>query len=176
MELEDIKTIYDILEYMNNIEYGYIDINGNRHIKELKGFRTIYRTSSIFDTIENKIGTCIEQVALMKYLCDKINVKSKMFCTRIYESDDYNDLESEEHMHCFILAYIDDKVYHIEHPNYYNIGIFEYSSESDAINKIQKYYLELSGGIPRPLTEFYEVKEGLTFKEFNNYINSLDKK
>jgi hypothetical protein len=33
----------------------------------------------------------------------------------------------------------------------------------------------MSGGIPRPITEFYEVKPNLSFKEFNNYINSLDK-
>ena len=32
----------------------------------------------------------------------------------------------------------------------------------------------MSGGIPRPVTEFYEIESGLTFKEFNDYINSLD--
>lgn len=174
MNIENIKDLEDILAYMkDNIKYGYIDINGIEHIKELKGFRKIYRTMGIEKTIKNKVGTCIEQVALMNYLCKKLNYKTKMYCTRIYEDDNFCDMEAEEHMHCFLLVFINDKVYHIEHPNWYNIGIFEYKTEEEAINTIQKYYIDLSGGKLRPLTEFYEVKEGLTFKEFNNYINNL---
>ena len=59
--------------------------------------------------------------------------------------------------------------------NFEKIGIYEYDSEEIAINKINEYYVNMSGGIPRPITEFYEVKPNLSFKEFNNYINSLDK-
>ena len=32
----------------------------------------------------------------------------------------------------------------------------------------------MSGGYARPVTEYYEVQPNLTFKQFNNYINSLD--
>ena len=32
----------------------------------------------------------------------------------------------------------------------------------------------MSGGIPRPVTEYYDVEPGLSFKEFNDYINGLD--
>ena len=176
MKINDIKTPDDILEFMKeNIKYGWLDINNNEHIGNMKDFRKLYRTSSIEETLKHKIGTCIEQVYLMKMLLDKINIKNKMFCTRIYESDDFNDLDKEEHMHCFVLYYLDNKVYHIEHPNFEKIGIYEYDSEEIAINKINEYYVNMSGGIPRPITEFYEVKPNLSFKEFNNYINSLDK-
>ena len=44
------------------------------------------------------------------------------------------------------------------------------------INEINDYYIKMSEGKSRPVTEFYEVKSGLTFKEFNEYINSLDNK
>lgn len=175
MKIDEIKNIQDILEYMkNNIEYGYIDVYGNKHIKELKGFRPIYRTSSIENTIQNKVGTCIEQVALMNYLCNMINIKSKMYCTRIYEPNDFNNPDAEEHMHCFLLAFQDGKVFHIEHPNHYNVGIFEYETIDKAIEEIQNYFKNLSGGVNRPLAEFYHVEEGKTFQEFNNYINSLN--
>ena len=80
-----------------------------------------------------------------------------MFCTRIYEPNDFADLKAEEHTHCFILCYQDNKVYHIEHPNWYNLGIHEYKDEITAINTINEYYVELSGGVSRPLTEFYEI-------------------
>ena len=173
-ELENLKTPEDRLLFMDNIEYGYLDNDNNKHLGTLKGFRTTYRTLSIEEILDNKIGTCIEQVYLMKYLLDKIGIPNKMFCTRIYEPNTFNDMDADEHMHCFVLYYLDGKVYHIEHPNKYKVGIYEYDSEEEAIKNINEYYVELSGGIPRPLTEFYKVESGLSFKEFNNYINSID--
>ena len=176
MTINDIKTPEDILEFMNeNIRYGWLDINGKEHIKTMKEFRRLYRTSSIDECLEHKLGVCTEQVYLMHILLDKINIPNKMFCTRIYESEDFNDLESDEHMHCFVLYYLNNKVYQIEHPNFERVGIYEFNSEEEAINEINKIYVEMSGGYPRPVTEFFNVEEGLSFKEFNNYINSLDK-
>jgi len=32
----------------------------------------------------------------------------------------------------------------------------------------------MAEGKPRPVTQFYEVEPGLSFKEFNKYINNLD--
>ena len=177
MTINDIKTPEDILDFMNeHIRYGWLDINGEEHINTMKEFRRIYRTSSIDECLEHRLGVCTEQVYLMHILLDKINIPNKMFCTRIYESEDFNDLDSDEHMHCFVLYYLGDKVYQLEHPNFERIGIYEFNSEEEAINEINKIYINMSGGYPRPVTEFFEVKEGLSFKEFNNYINSLDNK
>lgn len=177
MRLEDIKKPEEVLEFMKrNIKYGWLDINGEEHIGNMKGFRSLYRTSSLEETLNHKIGTCIEQVYLMKYLLDKINIPNKMFCTRIYEDENFNDLEADEHMHCFILYYLNDKVYQIEHPNWERIGIYEYDNEETAVDKINEYYIEMAGGYARPVTEFFEVESNLSFKEFNIYINSLDKK
>lgn len=175
MNIKDIKSPEDILSFMNDhIEYGWIDINGEKHSKEMKNFRKLYRTSNIEETLINGLGTCIEQVNLMHYLLDKLVIKNKMFCCRIYEPDEFNNLEAEEHMHCFILYYLNDKVYQLEHPNYEKIGIYEYYSEIEAIDNIVTYYVNKSGGIPRPTDQFEEVPNGLSFKEFNAYINNLN--
>ncbi|MDD3340843.1 MAG: AAA family ATPase [Bacilli bacterium] len=177
IKLEEIKKPEDILQYMkDNIEYGWLDSNGEEHIGNMKGFRTLYRTSSLETILKHKLGTCIEQVWLMKYLFDKLQIPSKMFCTRIYEGKDFNKLEEEEHMHCFLLYYVNDKVYHMEHPNFKCIGIYEYNKEEEAIQKINAYYEEMSGSTARPVTEFFTVEPNLTFKEFNMYINHLDEK
>lgn len=171
----NLKTIEDILLFMkDNIRYGWLDINNNIHIGNMKEFRKLYRTLTIEEILKYQVGTCIDQVNLMHFLLNNINIKNKMFATRIYEDNDYNNLEEEEHMHCFILCYIDDKVYHIEHPNFYKIGIYEYKDEKDALSKINKYYINLSGGISRPITEFYKVEDNISFKEFNNYLNNLN--
>lgn len=176
MKIDDIKTPEDILGFMKeNIKYGWLDINNEEHIGNMKNFRKLYRTSTLEEILTHKIGTCIEQVYLMKLLLDKINIPSKMYCTRIYEGKDFNDLEADEHMHCFVLYYQNNKVYQIEHPNWERIGIYEFEKEETAIKEINDYYINMSGGIPRPITEFFEVPPHITFKEFNNYINSLDK-
>lgn len=173
-KIEKIQTLQDVFNFMNeNIEYGWLDINGKIHIKTMKESRRIYRTMSIDEILEYKMGTCIDQVQLMHYLLDKINVKNKMFCCRIFEPDDYDDLEEEEHMHCFILYYIDNKVYHMEHPNFERKGIYEYNSEAEALETIVKYYIELRGGKDSPTKEFFEVPVHISFKEFNKYINNL---
>lgn len=158
MKINDIKTPNDILEFMKtNIKYGWLDINNEEHIGNMKGFRSLYKTSSIEETLSHGIGTCIEQVMLMKTLLDKIGIPSKMFCTRIYEGKDFNNLQEEEHMHCFILYYLNNKVYQIEHPNWERIGIYEFKNEEEAIDSINNYYINLSGGKSRPVTEFFEI-------------------
>ena len=135
MKIFDIKSPQDILDFMDeNIKYGWLDINGEEHIGNMKNFRRIYKTSSLEDTLKHRLGCCIEQVRLMSYLLDKINIKNKMFCTRIYEGKDFNNLE------------------------------------------INDYYVKLVEGKSRPVTEFFEVEPNLSFKEFNEYINSLDNK
>lgn len=174
-DYSNLKTIEDVLSFMkDNIRYGWLDKNNDIHIGNMKNFRRLYRTLSIAEILNYGIGTCIDQVKLMSYLLNKINIKNKMFATRIYEPNDFNKLDEEEHMHCFVLCYTKNKVYHIEHPNFYKIGIYEYNTEKEALKKINKYYIDLSGGIARPITEFYKVKENISFKEFNNYINNLN--
>ena len=173
--IKKLKTLDDVLIFMKeNIRYGWLDVNNKIHIGNMKDFRRLYRSLSVDEILEYGIGTCIDQVKLMNYLLNRIGIKNKMFATRIYEPNDFNKLDEEEHMHCFILCYIDNKVYHIEHPNWYRIGIYEYKNEEEALKEINKYYVELSGGIIRPTTEFYKIESNITFKEFNSYINNLD--
>lgn len=176
MNIEDIENKEDILKYMiDNIKYGWLDINNEIHIGNMKNFRKLYRTASLDEVLKYRIGTCIEQVYLMHLICNKIGLKSQMYCTRIYESNDYNNLDEEEHMHCFLLIFSKNKVYHIEHPNWDKIGIYEYDDEESAINTINKYYIELSGGANRPVTPFDDVPSNISFSEFNRYINNLTK-
>ena len=175
MKIEDIKTPEDILDFMKaNIKYGWLDINNEEHIGNMKNFRKLYRTSSIEETLSHGIGTCIEQVYLMSILLTKLNITNRMYCTRIYEGKDFNNLEAEEHMHCFVLYELNGKVYQIEHPNWERVGIYEFDSEEKAISEINDYYVKMAEGKSRPVTEYFEVQPNLSFKEFNNYINSLD--
>ena len=168
-----MKELEDILRKLDEIKYGWIDINGEVHLNTMKDFRKIYKTMSIETVLDRKIGICMEQVFLTHILLDQLDIPNKMFCTRIYEDENFNDLDAHEHMHCFSLCYIGDFVYHIEHANQEERGIYKYSSEEEAISKINAFYEALDKGRARPVTEFFDVPEGLTFKDFNLYINSL---
>lgn len=173
--ISNIKNINDVFSFMeNNIRYGWLDVNKCIHIGNMKDFRKLYRTMTTDEVLRYGVGTCIDQVYLMHYILNNIGIKNKMFATRIYESNDFNNMDAEEHMHCFILCYINNKIYHIEHPNWHKKGIYEYKSERIALKTINKYYVNLSGGISRPITEFYEVKPNISFNEFNCYINNLN--
>lgn len=190
MNINEVKNVKDIYTFMEaNINYGFVDVNGKNHVNEMQEFRLNYRTMSLSDILKSGLGTCIEQVWLMKSLMDKIGVKAKMFCARMYEDETFNDLNAKERMHCFLLYYIEDKVHQIEHPNFERKGFYEYESEDVAIDKIVKIYEDMMkkeyeeknlpepiGGFKRIVTEFYEVTPGLTYKEFNLYVNSLDKR
>ena len=49
----------------------------------------------------------------------------------------------------------------------------------DRVEKLAKrndYYVKMAEGKARPVTEFFEVEPGISFKDFNGYINSLDEK
>ena len=92
------------------------------------------------------------------------------------ESNDFDKLDEEEHMHCFILCYIGNEVYHLEHPNWEKVGIYKFKNEEMAIKEINDYYVKISEGNPRPVTEFFEVLPNQSFKNFNSYINRLDEK
>ena len=85
MTINDIKTPEDILDFMNeHIRYGWLDINGEEHINTMKEFRRLYRTSSIDECLEHRLGVCTEQVYLMHKLLDKINNKKKMSKASFY--------------------------------------------------------------------------------------------
>ena len=101
----------------SNIKYGWLDINNEEHIGNMKNFRRLYRTSSIDEILSHGIGTCIEQVYLMSMLLRKLNIPNRMFCTRVYEDENFNDMDEEEHMHCFVLYELNDKVYQIQQSN-----------------------------------------------------------
>ena len=172
-EMTDIKTPKDVLSFMDKIKYGYVDINGEKHINSLKGVRTLYRTPSVEDVLNTEVGNCIDQVLVMHYLLDNLNIPNKIFCTRVYESGDIPE-EEEEHMHCFVLYYDDEGVHHIEHPDGEKKGIYHYQNEETAIETINKRYIEMAGGVARPVTELPYIEKGLNYREFNDFVNSLD--
>lgn len=173
MTFDNLKTPTELMDFMDiNIEYGWLDKFGNKHLNTLKGFRENYRISSIKEILETRLGTCIEQAKLIKCFFDKIGFENKLYCYRSYETE--NNLNQEVKMHCFVLYYYQGNWYHFEHSNPSKKGIYKYKTIEQAILNITNDIKE--EGCIKKLTEIDTIPDNLSFKEFNNYVNSYDEK
>ena len=159
------------MDFMNiNIEYGWVDNRGNKHINNLKGFRENYRISTIDEILKTGLGTCIEQAKMIKFFFDKMGFENKLFCHRSYETEE--NFDKEVRMHCFVLFKYNDSWYHFEHSNRPKRGIHKYESVEKAIEEITSGFEE--HGDIRKLTEIDSIPDNLTFNEFNNFVNEFD--
>lgn len=171
MSFDDIKNARELMDFMNiNIEYGWIDKFGGKHLNNLKGFRENYRTSSIDEILETGLGTCIEQAKLIKLFFDKIGLENKLYCHRSYETEE--NFDKDVRMHCFVLFKYNDNWYHFEHSNSPKRGIHKYDSVEDAISDITSGFNER--GDTRRLTEIDSIPDNMTFQEFNQFVNNFD--
>ena len=154
-----------------NIKYGWIDKFGNKHLNNLKGFRENYLISSIESILKSGVGTCIEQAKLIKLFFDTVGFENKLFCWRGYETED--NFDKEVRMHCFVLYKVQDNWYHFEHSNFKKRGIHKYGTMENALETITGAYEKTD---IRKLTEIPDIPDSITFKKFNNYVNSFDYK
>lgn len=163
----DIKNDGELMDYMNKyILYGWIDKEKQEHIDTLKGFHEQYRTSSIEEIISTRLGTCIEQAKLIQYWFNLKGIENKMFCYRGANLGDPEDIR----MHCLVLFHYQDSWYHFEHSALRKRGIYQFATLEEAIEKARKIFLkdfEL-----KELTEIPAIPDGLTYEEFNQYVNS----
>lgn len=159
------------MDFMNiNIEYGWVDKYGLKHLNNLKGFRENYKTMSIEEILKTSLGTCIEQAKLIKCFFDKIGLENKLYCHRDYETEE--NFDKEVRMHCFVLFKYNNNWYHFEHSNTLKKGIHKYDCVNDAIKEITSGFEEHND--VRVLTEIPNIPTSLSFKEFNQYVNQFD--
>ncbi len=170
LNFEDLKNPSQLMDYMNiNIEYGWIDKFGEKHLNNFKGCRENYRISSIEEIIRNGLGTCIEQSKLIKFFFDNIGLENKLYCYRRYETQD--NFDKKVRMHCFVLYHFQGIWYLFEHSNSNKRGIHEFDSIESAIKSEVDRHDESD---IRELVEIPSIPEGLTFKQFNQYVNTFE--
>ena len=165
--IDDVTTPIDFYYFMlKNFIYGYTDKDGIVRY-DLKGINTNYITNSI-DTIKNNLlGTCIESVKFEKYIFDKLGYENKIFCYRIYDEKNPDKFK----MHCAFFYKENDSWYRFEVTNMRMAGIYSFKTIDDAIMDFLNSYDH-----KRDLSELSYIPDNLTFKEFNSFIDTLEKK
>ena len=168
-----VENPEELLEFMNNnIEYGWLDSDNNKHIDTMKEFRKLYRTLTLDEVLEYGLGTCIEQTYLEIETMERLGIPYKAYCLRSYY-DDKRIVDPK--MHCFLLYFKNDKCYHFEHSNPEVRGIHEYENEEKAMDEILTYFQNRDNGKERQLIEIHEVPAGLSWQEWNQHLDELAK-
>lgn len=134
----------NIMLLMEEIEYGYKDVNNKYHDSVDNEFADNYRLESPAEIEESKLGICWDQVEYERYLFDKQNIKNNTYFIVHYDNDKCPT-------HTFLIYEDNNKYYWFEHAWENFKGIHEYDSIEKALKDIKDKFIK------------YELN--------NNYVN-----
>jgi hypothetical protein len=135
---EKIKTPEELLEFMNNIKYGYIGKNDQKiYTSKDKNFDADmgkeYYLQDTKQLLESKRGVCWDQTELERTWFAKQNFDFKVFYLA-FVKEEANTLPT----HTFLAYKNNDKWYWFEHSFHIHQGIHQYDNLQDLIEDVKK--------------------------------------
>lgn len=124
----------DVMKLMQNIEYGWIDKNNNKHFIVDEQYSENYRLQSPKDVLNNKIGVCWDQVELQRYFFKNNTWDVKTFFICHYDDDKCPS-------HTFLTYMKNNKYYWFEHSWDINRGIHQYNSLKELLLDVKKKFI-----------------------------------
>ena len=125
----------DIMKLMDEIEYGWVDKDGKKHIK-LQGFADNYRLQSPEELIKSKLGVCWDQVELERYYFKQEGIDIKSYFIVHYDG-------KKCPCHTFMAYEDNNKFYWFEHAWEKHRGIKEFNSINDLLNEVKEKFIDL---------------------------------
>lgn len=146
----------EIMQLMEDVEYGWIDNNGNKNKEVNNLFSNNYRLQSPKEVIKSKIGICWDQVELERYYFgdNNYNIKTFFIVHYDYDKDNYPT-------HTFLIFDKNNKFYWFEHSWDLFKGIYEYDSLKSLLIDVKNKFIK------------YELKN--KYKESNLHIHKYSK-
>ena len=124
----------EIMSFMKNIEYGWVDKNNNRHDISEGNYADDYRLQSPQEVLKNQIGVCWDQVELERYYMKPYeNVKTYFLV--------YYDGQACP-THTFLTYQKHHKYYWFEHAWNLFQGIHEYQSQTELLLDVRNKFIE----------------------------------
>lgn len=159
----------ETMNLLSDINYGWLDINNQKHLNDFKNIDNIYKLQSPKELINNKIGLCFDQVELERYYL-KNNPTIKSYCIVHYDIRNFKS-------HTFLTYKEKNKYYWFEHAWEKFKGIHEYDSNEkllcDVKSKFIKYELQNNCDDDKlALKEYKKLKYGISTEEV---FKSFDK-
>ena len=135
-----MKYTEEIMNVMNEINYGWVDKDGNSHTK-LQDMINLYLLQTPEELIENKVGLCWDQVELERKLFEEKGIKAHAYFIVYLDNKKFP-------CHTFLSFEDNNKFYYFEHAWNEHKGIKEFNSEKELLNEVKKYFIgiELKDG------------------------------
>lgn len=161
---------FEIMNLMQNIEYGWVDKNNNKHSIVDETYSNNYRLQTPNEVIKSKIGVCWDQVELQRYYFKGNSYNIKTYFLVYYDEDKCPT-------HTFLTFEKNNKYYWFEHAWKKFEGIHEYKKVEelllDIINKFIKF--ELNNNYVSDYLVLYEYKKPkfhISVQEFYKHCES----
>ena len=129
-----IKTPEELFEFMSQIDYEWMDKDGNFHKDITPEMYENYSFMSPSEVLKYKKGICVDQTEFERDWFSKNGYEHKVMNIQI-------DLENESPGHAFLIYKDNDKYYWFEHAWYNEKGIHKYNTYEELINDIKNKFI-----------------------------------
>lgn len=166
--LWNYRTEKEIMNFMEQINYGWIDNCSKKHSIVDETFSSKYRLQSPQEVIENKIGVCWDQVELERFLFQgHLNIKTYFIVH--YDNDKCPT-------HTFLTYQKEDKYYWFEHAWEKYKGIHEYSSLEILLQDVKEKFIhnELKNNYNKNNLCLYEYKKPTPYLTTQEYYKHCE--
>ena len=129
-----IKTPQELLEFMSEIEYSWMDKQGNFHEDIIPEMYETYSLMSPEEVLKYKKGICVDQTEFEREWFSKNNNEHKVMVIQIERQD-------SKPGHQFLIYKENNKYNWFENAWYDERGIHEYNSYEELINDIKQKFI-----------------------------------
>ena len=161
---------FEIMDLMNDIEYGWIDKNNYKHIFVDETYSEKYILQSPNEIIKNKVGVCWDQVELERYYFKANDWDIKTYFLVHYDGNNCPT-------HTFLTFEKNNKYYWFEHSWERFRGIHEYDSLKELLCDVREKFIkyELNNNCVLEnlvLHEYKKPKYHISVQEFYDHCDS----
>ena len=134
--MEQINNVMDLMNVLDEIKYGWMDIDQNTYLSIDKGFKKKFVLQRPEEVLAGKVVTCYDQVELERQVLKELGFKFNTYFMIYYDV-------KKLYTHTFLVYEENEKFYWLEHAWELNKGIHEYLSLYDVLkdvkNKFEKF-------------------------------------
>ncbi len=144
----------EIMELMEQIDYGWVDEHKKKHVLVDDLFSSHYRLQSPQEILKSKVGVCWDQVELERFYFKGNDWNIKTYFIVFYDGDRCPT-------HTFLTYEKDHKFYWFEHSWEKYKGIHEYSKETELLCDVKNKFIEseLNNTYEKENLKLYEYKK-----------------
>lgn len=140
---------FEVMNLMNDINYGWTDKFGRNHQDEFNTFSSDYRLASPTEVIASKLGVCWDQVELERYYFTKTKYQVKTYFIVNYDNNTCPT-------HTFLVFDKDNKYYWFEHSWKKYRGIHKYDTLKELLIDLKNKFISSNSKCHEEDIKIYE--------------------